>query len=234
MLSARENRPMTNSTDPTASRAPLTRERVLRAAVVHADTVGLDGLSMRGLAGLLHVAPMALYRHVANREDLIDAMIDSVFGEVVLPSGGTDWKTAMRERAVSLREVLARHRWAIGLMESRGHPGPANLRHHDAVIGKLRSAGFEISMVAHAYSILDSYIYGFAMTQATVPFETQDEMTAMAENMFDPFPPNQYPNLAEFVNEHVMKPKYEYADEYEYGLDRILDAIERGWVDCRS
>ena len=217
---------MTNSTDPTAGRAPLTRERVMRAAMGHADTVGLEGLSMRGLAGLLHVAPMALYRHVANREDLIDAMIDAVFGEVVLPSGGADWRTAMRERAVSLRDVLARHRWAIGLMESRGHPGPANLRHHDAVIGKLRSAGFEIAMVAHAYSMLDSYIYGFAMTQATVPYETPAGMGAMAESMFDPFPPNEYPNLAEFVNKHVMKAGYEYADEYEYGLDRILDAIE--------
>jgi len=217
---------MTNSTSPTAGRAPLTRERVLRAAVTHADAVGLEGLSMRRVAGLLQVAPMALYRHVANREDLIDAMIDAVFGEVVLPSGGADWRTAMRERAVSLRGVLARHRWAIGLMESRRQPGPANLRHHDAVIGKLRSAGFDVAMVAHAYSMLDSYIYGFAMTHATVPFETPAELAAMAESMFEPFPANEYPNLAEFVNEHVMKPGYEYADEYEYGLDRILDAIE--------
>jgi hypothetical protein len=102
------------------------------------------------------------------------------------------------------------------------------------VIGKLRSAGFDIAMVAHAYSLLDSYIYGFAMTQARVPFETQEEMATVAEDIFEPFPPNEYPNLAEFVNDHVMKPGYEYANEYEYGLERILDAIERAWVDGRS
>ena len=225
---------MTKSTGFRRDRAPLTRGRVLSAALSHADTVGLDGLSMRGLAGILGVAPMALYRHVANREDLIDAMIDVVFGEVVLPAGGADWRTAMRERGLSMRDVLTRHRWAIGLMESRRHPGPANLRHHDAVIGKLRSAGFDVAMVAHAYSLLDSYIYGFAMTQIRIPFETPAEMTAMAEDMFEPFAVNEYPNLAEFVNEHVLKPGYQYVDEYEYGLDRVLDAIERAWVDGGS
>ena len=126
---------------------------------------------MRQLAEMLEVAPMALYRHVANKDDLIDAMIDVVFSEIGLPSGGADWKTAMRERAISLRDVLARHRWAVGLMESRRSPGPANLRHHDAVIGKLRAAGFNIPMAAHAYSLLDSYIYGFAMTKMNLPFE---------------------------------------------------------------
>lgn len=225
---------MSTSKDPASGRAPLTRERVLRAAISHADTVGLQGLSMRGLAGLLNVAPMALYRHVANREGLIDAMVDVVFGEVVLPSGGADWKTAMRERGLSMLGVLTRHPWAIGLMESRRHPGKANLRHHDAVIGKLRSAGFDVAMVAHAYSLLDSYIYGFAMTHVRMAVETPAEVTAMAEEMFEPFPPNEYPNLAEFVNDHVMTPGYQYVDEFGYGLDRVLDAIERVWADSGS
>src|SRR4029078_13298766 len=104
----------------------------------------------RTLAEELEVAPMALYRHVANKDDLIDAMIDVIFSEIGLPSGGDDWKTAMRQRALSLRDVLARHRWAIGLMESRRSPGPANLRHHDAVIGRLRAAGLDVAMAAHA------------------------------------------------------------------------------------
>ena len=113
---------MANSMTPTSCRPPMTRERVLRAAMTHADAVGLDGLSMRGLAGILQVAPMALYRHIANLEDLIDAMIDVVFSEVALPLGGAHWKTAMRERAVSLRDVLARHRWpSMG----RASTGPA-------------------------------------------------------------------------------------------------------------
>ncbi|HTE63428.1 MAG TPA: TetR/AcrR family transcriptional regulator C-terminal domain-containing protein, partial [Solirubrobacteraceae bacterium] len=116
----------------TGARPPLSRELVLRTALAQADAAGLEALSMRQLAGILDVAPMTLYRHVANRDDLIDSMIDVVFSEVILPLGGAQWKTAMRERAISLRDVLARHRWAIGLMESRGHPGPANLRHHDA------------------------------------------------------------------------------------------------------
>jgi AcrR family transcriptional regulator len=152
-------------------RSRLSRERVLKVAIAHADAGGLDALSMRKLAEELDVAPMALYRHMANKEDLIDGMVDVVFSEVGLPSVGPDWRTAMRRRAMSLRDVLARHRWAIGLMESRRNPGPANLRHHDAVIGSLRASGFDMALVAHAYSVLDSYIYGFALTKMNLPFE---------------------------------------------------------------
>lgn len=215
--------PVIQSEEP---RPPLSRQRVLHAAIQHADAAGLEALTMRQVAGMLKVAPMALYRHVSNRDDLIDAMIDVVFSEIALPLGGADWKTAMRDRAMSLREVLARHRWAIGLMESRRRPGPANLRHHDAVIGKLRAAGFDIAMVAHAYSILDGYIYGFALTKMNVPFDTAAEMAAVAQDMFEPFPANEYPNLAEFVADHVLKPGYDYGDEFEYGLDLILNGLE--------
>jgi AcrR family transcriptional regulator len=209
------------------SRRPLSRKRVLRAAVSHADRHGLEELSMRKLADVLRVAPMALYRHIANKDDLIDAMIDVVFSEIGLPSGGADWKTAMRKLAMSLRDVLARHRWAIGLMESQRHPGPANLRHHDAVIGKLRAAGFNIDMTAHVYSVLDSYIYGFATTKMNLPFDTSAEVAQVAQDMLEPFPANEYPNLVEFITEHAMKPGYDYGDEFEYGLDLILDGIAR-------
>jgi AcrR family transcriptional regulator len=208
-------------------RRRLSRERVLRAAIAHADAGGLEALTMRQLADLLEVAPMALYRHVANKDDLIDAMIDVVFGEIGLPSGGTDWKTAMRQRAIAVRDVLLRHRWAIGLMESRRSPGPANLRHHDAVLGKLRAAGFDVAMAAHTYSVLDSYIYGFALTKMNLPFETTAEVAEVAQDMLDPFPANEYPNLVEFISEHAMKPSYDYGDEFEYGLDVILDGLER-------
>ena len=170
---------------------------------------------------------MALYRHVANRDDLIDGMLDIVFSLVVVPSSGTDWKTAMRRRAISLRDVLSRHRWAIGLMESRRNPGPANLRHHDAVLGSLRAGGFDVAGAAHAYSLLDSYIYGFALTKMNLPFETSDEIGDVAQEMLEPFPLNAYPNLLEILTEHVMKPGYDYGDEYEYGLDSILESLER-------
>jgi AcrR family transcriptional regulator len=173
------------------------------------------------------VAPMALYRHVASKDDLIDAMIDVVFGEIGLPSGGADWRIAMRQRAISLRDVLERHRWAIGLMESRRNPGPGNLRHHDAVIGKLRAAGFDIGMVAHAYSVLDGYIYGFALTKMSLPFDTPDQVAEVARTILEPFPISEYPNLAEFITEHALKPGYDYSDEFEYGLDLILDGLER-------
>jgi AcrR family transcriptional regulator len=208
-------------------RTRLSRERVLKVAIAHADAGGLDALSMRKLAEELDVAPMALYRHMANKEDLIDGMVDVVFSEVGLPSVGPDWRTAMRRRAMSLRDVLARHRWAIGLMESRRNPGPANLRHHDAVIGSLRASGFDMALVAHAYSVLDSYIYGFALTKMNLPFESGDDVAEIAETMLEPFPVNEYPNLVEFLAEHVMKPGYDYGDEFEYGLELILDGLER-------
>ena len=208
------------------SRRRLSRERVLQTATSRADQGGLEALTIRTLAEELGVAPMALYRHVANKDDLIDAMIDVVFSEIGLPSGGADWKTAMRERAISVRDALTRHPWAIGLMESRRRPGPANLRHHDAVIGKLRAAGFSVEMAAHAYSLLDSYIYGFALTKMNLPFETTADVADVAETMLQPFPVNEYPNLVEFIAEHAMKPGYDYGDEFEYGLDVILDGLD--------
>jgi AcrR family transcriptional regulator len=208
------------------SRRRLSRDQVLSTAIDRADKGGLEALTMRSLAEELGVAPMALYNHVASKDDLIDAMVDVVFGEIGVPSGGGDWKSAMRRRAISVRDVLLRHRWAIGLMESRRRPGPANLRHHDAVIGRLRAAGFSVEMAAHAYSLLDSYIYGFALTKMTLPFETSEEIADVAQGMLQPFPVNEYPNLVEFITEHAMKPGYDYGDEFEYGLEVILDGIE--------
>ena len=211
------------STEP---RKRLSRERVLGAAIAHADADGLESLTMRTLAEMLGVAPMALYRHIASKDDLIDAMVDVVFSEIGVPSGGGDWQTSMRKRAISVRDALSRHPWAVGLMESRRTPGPANLRHHDAVIGRLRAAGFDVAMAAHAYSLLDSYIYGFAQTKINLPFE-KETVGDVAEAMLEPFPVNEYPNLVEFLGEHVLKPGYDYGDEFEYGLDLILDGLEK-------
>jgi AcrR family transcriptional regulator len=208
-------------------RIPLRRDRVLSAAIALADAGGLESLTMRRLGEELGVGPMALYRHVTNKDDLVDGLVDLVFTEVGLPSTGVHWRTAMRERAISLRDVLVRHRWAIGLMESRANPGPATLRHHDAVIGSLLAAGFDMAMAAHAYSLLDSYIYGFALTKLNLPFENTAEIAEVAQTMLEPFPLNAYSNLAAFITEHAMRPGYDYADEFEYGLDLILDGLER-------
>jgi AcrR family transcriptional regulator len=215
-------------TKPSAERrTPLSRERVLHAAFERTDKDGIESLSMRKLAQELGVEAMSLYRHVRNKGEIIDGMVDLVFGEIGLPRLGVDWTTAMRERAISAREVLARHPWAIGLMESRSTPGPATLQHHDAVIGCLREAGFSIPMAAHAYSVLDSYIYGFALQQASLPFKTSDEAVEVADSIRRQFPADAYPHLVELTVEHVLQPGYDYADEFEFGLDLILDGLER-------
>jgi AcrR family transcriptional regulator len=184
---------------------------------------------MRTLAQELGVVPMALYKHVANKEELLDGMVDIVFGEVEFPSSGADWKTAMRQRGISMRQALSRHRWAIGLMESRMRPGPANLRHHNAVMACLREAGFSFKTAVHAYSALDSYIYGFALQEKSLPFETPEESGEVAETKLRMLPPavaEEYPYLVEVVVE-LGKSGHNYAVEFEVGLDLLLDGIEK-------
>jgi AcrR family transcriptional regulator len=199
---------------------------VLSAAVRLADQDGIESLSMRRLAQEFGVVPMALYKHVANKEDMLDGMVDVVFSEIDLPSDGVHWKRAMRQRAVSARQVLARHRWAIGLTESRMKPGATNLRHHDSVIGSLR-AGFSIEMAIHAYSALDSYIYGFALQEQALPFDNPENVGELAEEMLSQFPADEYPYLKETIVELIDKSDWEYADEFEFGLDLILDGLEQ-------
>ena len=210
-----------------APRIPLTRERVLHAAVALADASGSETLSMRKLGEALGVEAMSLYNHVANKEDLLDGMIDVVFAEIDLPTGWADWRAGMRQRAISARRVLSRHGWAIGLMESRSSPGRATLRHHDAVIGCLRDAGFSIELAAHAFSVLDSYIYGFALQERSLPFPTPEQTAGLAQDILASFPADRYPHLAELTARHVLQPGYDYGDEFEFGLDLILDGLER-------
>jgi AcrR family transcriptional regulator len=211
-------------------RAALTRDRILRAAIGIADRDGIESLSMRKLGQKLGVEAMSLYNHVRNKVEMTDGMIDVVFSEIDLPASGVDWRTAMRKRAISARQILLRHPWAIALMESRSTPGPATLRHHDSVLGSLRNAGFSVDLAAHAYSILDGYIYGFTLTELTLPFSNSEGAPAVAEvaaNMMDGFRPGEYPFLAEMALDRAMKRGYKYGDEFEYGLDLILDGIER-------
>jgi AcrR family transcriptional regulator len=219
---------MTPPTDPDAApRARLSRDRVLRAAVALADDGGIESLTMRKLGRALGVEAMSLYNHVASKVDLLDGMIDAVFSEIDLPSGATDWKTAMRERAISARAALSRHPWATALMESRTSPGPATLRHHDTVIGTLREAGFSIELAAHAFSALDSYTYGFALQEASLPFDTAEETAEVAQIILAQLPADEYPHLTEMTIEHVLQPGYDYGNEYEFGLELMLDGLER-------
>jgi AcrR family transcriptional regulator len=210
-------------------RIPLSRERVLRAAIALADEAGFESLTMRKLAKGLGVEAMSLYNHVANKDDILDGIVEIVFSEIEPPPSGADWKTAMRRRAISTRKALARHRWAVGLMESRMSPGPANIRLHDAVLGCLRRAGFSVEMAVHAYSVQDSYIYGFALQEKGFALQ-RDSLPADDESVakmhLGRLPAEEYPYIAETVGSYVTKPGYEFADEFEFGLDLILDALE--------
>ncbi len=211
----------------TEGRARLNRERVLQTAIRLADEEGIEKLSMRRLGEGLGVEAMSLYNHVSNKEDLLNGMIDSLYGEVELPSHDDDWKTALRKRSVSVREVLLRHPWANGLMDSGTSPGPGTLRHHDRVLGTFRNGGFSLAMTAHAFSALDSYVYGYAKQEKALPFDTEEQAAAMASVMLAQLPASEYPYLYELMAKHVLQPGYNYADEFSFGLDLVLDALER-------
>jgi AcrR family transcriptional regulator len=215
-----------------AERVPLSRERVLRGAVAVADAAGIGALTMRSLATELGVKPMSLYHYVAGKDEILDGIVDLVFSEIELPAADGDWRSQMRRRAVSARLALRRHPWAIGLMESRANPGPATLRHHDATLGALRTAGFSVAMTAHAYALLDSYIYGFALQEAALPFnsETVTEATEAIMGVFA----GEYPHLTEMAAEHILRPGYDFGDEFEIGLTVILDALTRSIPDRGS
>lgn len=209
-----------------ASDAGLSRQRVVAEAIRLADQEGVDGLSMRRLAGALGAGAMSLYHYVASKEQLLDAMIDVVFEEIELPPEGTDWQHAMRQRSVSAREVLARHPWAIGLMESRTSPGPANLRHREAVTACLRKAGFSVLMATHANWLLDVYVYGFALQAASLPFDGADEFAEAAEDVYLPqLPPGEFPYLSESAAALVAA-GYDPEGEFMFGLDLVLAALE--------
>jgi AcrR family transcriptional regulator len=203
---------------------------VLTTAIALADAGGIESLTMRRLGEELHVEAMSLYNHVANKDDLLNGMVDAVFSEIELPSHTDDWKTAMRKRSVSFRAALSRHPWATTLKDSGTNPGPATLRHHDRVIGTLRNAGFTVAMAAHAFSAVDSYIYGFAMQEKSLPFTTEEETAAMAHIMLAQLPASEYPYLAELTADHVLKPGYNYGDEFPLGLELILDGLEK-WLE---
>ena len=228
---------MPRSTRPRSPRGHLSKERVLRAAVDLADREGLESLTMRKLADELGVGAMSLYYYVPNKDELITGMVDIVFAEIELPPRDADWRAAMRRRALSTREALNRHRWAVGLMESQEMPGPASIRLHDAVLGCLREAGFSIEMTIQAYSVIDAYLYGFALQEKTVPFESAEDAAALAQEQVRRLDAqaqeqqlaalaDEYPYIAEVVAGHVAKVGHDFGHAFEDGLDLILDALE--------
>jgi AcrR family transcriptional regulator len=221
--------PATTKTRKPGKPRTLTRDRVLRAAVALADDRGLEELTMRSLAKDLGVEAMSLYNHVANKGDLLDGMIELVFSEIEPPAMGGDWKAELRRRAVSTRAALLRHRWAVGEMEGRTGHGPSNMRVHDSILGCLRAAGFSIEMTVHAMSVQDAYIYGFALQQTDMSSQTAEDFAAEAQRQMVAYADAlaDYPNLVEVVGGYVATAGYDYEREFLFGLDVILDGLER-------
>jgi len=201
---------------------------VLAAALKLADAGGFESLSMRNVAKQLGVEAMSLYNHVANKEDLVDGLIDIVFSEIEFPGPGeAAWRIAMRARAISIREALNRHRWAVGLMEGRMNPGPANIRYHDRVMGCLRMGGFGFRDAVHAYSVQDAYIYGFALQEKYLGFETPEQSAEKIDTQRREVPDlDEFPYLMEVAME-LQNAGYDYETEFLFGLDLILDGLER-------
>jgi len=203
----------------------LTRERVLRAAVALADEGGIEALSMRRLAKELRVEAMSLYNHVANKDEVLDGIVDAVVGEIENPSDGADWKVAMRRNAISTRDVLVRHPWASKLWMSRQTGGPAQLQHADWRLRTLREAGLPKGLIYHAFHILEAYVLGYTAMQLSFPYKGE-ELAGMATTFLGQLPPEEYPDLVEHVMQHV-DPHEGGEGGFELGLDLILDSLER-------
>ena len=208
----------------TQKRAPLTRDRVLRAALELADEGGTAALTMQRIGRRLGVEAMSLYRHVRNKGDILDGIVDLVFAEIELPVDRSNWRTVLRAQSISTRAALRRHPWAITLMESRMTPGPANLRTHEDTITVLLDAGCSAVMATHVYNLVDSYVYGFALQEVNFPFSNAEELAAMSEELLANLQADEYPNSARVARE-LLTSGFDYADEFEFGLDLILDAI---------
>jgi AcrR family transcriptional regulator len=208
------------------TREPLSRERVLRAALEQADGGGTGALTMQQVGRRLGVEAMSLYRHVRNKDDILDGIVDLVFAEIELPADRSDWRTVLRARSISARAALRRHPWAITLMESRMAPGPANLRSHEDTLTVLLDAGYSAAAATHAYNLVDSYVLGFALQEVNMPFSNAEELAAMGEKLVAHLPADLYPNLVRASRE-LLASGFDYGDEFEFGLDLILDGIER-------
>jgi len=217
----------TPATPSPESRTPLNRERVLRAAVALADEKGIDSLTMRDLGLRLGVEAMSLYNHVVNKGDILDGMVDLVVSEIDLPPDAVDWREAMRRRAISAQAVFSRHPWASALIDSRESSGPARLHYFDWVLGTLRRAGFTLDMTAHAFSVLDSYIYGFGRQQLNMSAGPDVKPEEIAEAFLQGIPADEYPHLREMVVEYAMNAGHDESADFEFGLDLILDGLQR-------
>ncbi len=208
------------------SRLPLNRDRILSAAVEIADERGVGAVTMREVASRLGVEAMSLYNHVANKDDILDGMADLVAEQFDLPEDAVDWREAMRRRAVSAHEVFGRHPWAPMLFDSRESSGHSRLRYFDWVLGTLMKAGFSVDDAARAFSLLDSYVYGFGIQQFNVSASGDASTEEMAEAILAYIPPEKYPHLHRMAS-HAMQVGYDAEADFDFGLEIVLDGLER-------
>lgn len=206
-------------------RSGLTRASIVAAAVGVADAEGVAALSMRSVGKRLGVEAMSLYHHVANKEDLLDGMVDAVFAEFHAPEVGGAWREEMRARHHSARAVLKKHPWAVGMMDSRRNAGFETLRHHDAVLGCLREAGFSLALTGHAFAVLDAHLYGFLVQELSLAFDGEQDLAELGEQILTALPEGQLPYFREFTLEHALQPGYDFGDEFEVGLELLLDGL---------
>jgi AcrR family transcriptional regulator len=205
-------------------RKALSRGRIIEAAARVADRGGLDRVSMRNVGKELGVEAMSLYHHIAGKDDVLDGLADWIFTAITPPDLDRPWRPAMVDRAGSARRVLSQHPWSLGLVESRRTPLPALLQHHDRVLGCLRRNGFSVALAAHAFSAIDAYVYGFVLTELNLPFAPGEDVEAFVAQVGLPTP--SHPYLAELIAEQVQGRDYAFADEFDYGLDLILDGLQ--------
>lgn len=216
-----------------SSRLPLNRERILGAAAEIADERGVGAVTMREVASRLGVEAMSLYNHVANKDEILDGMADLVAEQFDLPGNVEDWREAMRRRAVSAHEVFGRHPWAPMLFDSRESLGPSRLRYFDWVLGQLTRAGFSIDYAARAFSVLDSYIYGFGIQQFNMAAGDDLSIEERAEAIAAFIPAETYPYLYQMAS-HAMRSGYDAEADFNFGLELILDGLERILDESRS
>jgi AcrR family transcriptional regulator len=217
---------MATQADPSPEpRTPLSKERVFKTAIALADEGGIEALTMRKLAQKLGVEAMSLYHYVAKKDDILDGIVDLVVKEIDLPPKDADWKAAIRQSAISAHKALSRHPWAAGLMFSTGD-SPARLRYTEAILATFRKGGFSADLTHHAYHALDSHIIGFTLWVVSIPFATED-LPELASSFLREFPADEYPYLAEHIEQHLEEPGDEDEGEFEFGLDLILDGLER-------
>lgn len=209
---------------PRAPRNTLSRDRVVTAALELIDRDGLDAFTIRLLAADLGVRPMAIYHYVESKNELLDALVDLVFREIYVACRGEDWRRELHQRCTSLRETLARHRWALPVMESRRHPGPATLANHEAVLDVLRSSGLSLQATAHSYATLDAFVYGFALQETML--ETAG-LPDSAADVMDGMDLRRFPRIAELATMYANAPTYPFVASFDVGLNLILDGIER-------